>query len=229
MIDQTECLLSILIPTLDARTSLCEKLCSELERQVTQTNNRDAVEILVLRDDGIAAVGAKRNELISQARGRFIVFVDDDDSISGDYVGRIAQIIRENPGADCISFAGEITFRGKHPQKMIHSIRHRDWHYRKGQYLRPPCHITPIRREIAAGYPFAEVDYAEDMDWTLRMSRDQALKHEVPVDEVLYFYNSRRLYALQWLLNLTQPLRHVLGLRFANGKTPRKNPACRNR
>lgn len=218
MTDHAECLLSILIPTLEARTSLCKKLCSALEQQMRQTNNRDIVEILVLRDDGSAAVGAKRNQLISQARGRYIVFIDDDDSVSRDYVGKLVNAIRENPGADCISFAGEITFRGKHPRKMIHSARYRDWHYGKGRYLRPPCHITPIRRHIAAKYPFAEIDYAEDMDWTLRMSHDQVLEQEVLLDEILYFYNSRRLYAYQWLLDRTQPLRHALGLRFADGK-----------
>lgn len=218
MADRAECLLSILIPTLEARTSLCEKLCSELELQLRLTNSRDIVEILVLRDAGSAAVGAKRNQLISQARGRFIVFVDDDDSVSRDYVGKLVNTIRENPGADCISFAGEITFRGKHPRKMVHSARYRDWHYHKGRYLRPPCHITPIRRHIAARYPFAEIDYAEDMDWTLRISHDQVLEQEVLLDDILYFYNSRRLYAYQWLLDRTQPLRHALGLRFADGK-----------
>jgi len=224
MTDRVECLLSILIPTLEVRTSLCEKLCSGLEQQLRQTNSRDVVEILVLRDDGSAAVGAKRNVLISQARGRYVVFIDDDDSVSRDYVGKLVHIIRENPGIDCISFAGEITFRGKHPQKMVHSTRYQDWHYRKGQYLRPPCHITPIRRDIAARYPFAEIDYAEDMDWTLRMSHDHVLEQEVLLDEILYFYNSRRLYAFQWLLDRTQPLRHALGLRFADGKNLKIKP-----
>ncbi len=226
--DQGERLLSILIPTLDSRRELCERLQAELERQVAEISGGEAVEILTLRDDGGAAIGAKRNRLIDAARGRFIVFVDDDDWVSEDYVARILRAIRRNGQADCVSFAGEITFRGKHPRKLVHSIRFREWHHSDGAYLRPPCHITPVRRDIAARYPFAEIDFAEDMDWALRISRDAALAREAVIDEVLYFYRCRRPYFRQWLLDRTQPIRHALGLRFADGKKLRKHVAWRN-
>lgn len=229
MTEQSECLLSILIPTLEVRKTLCERLCSDLDQQIAETNTSGIVEVLTQPDDGTAPVGAKRNQLISKARGKFVVFVDDDDSVSTDYVRQIVRQIGGNAQADCISFAAEISFRGKHPRKMVHSIKHAEWHYSNGEYLRPPCHITPIRREIAASYEFAEVDFAEDMDWTLRMSRDHALEQEVMLDEVLYFYKCRRFFAYQWMLDRTQVLRHALGLRFADGDTLRKKPAWRKR
>jgi len=72
----------------------------------------------------------------------------------------------------------------------------------------------PIRRSIATRYAFADIDYAEDMDWTMRMSREGALASEATIDSVLYFYDCRRYYALQWLLDRSQPLRHALGLRL---------------
>jgi glycosyltransferase involved in cell wall biosynthesis len=220
--EKGERLLSILMPTLESRREQCDRLQRELERQITQLSAEHTVEILTLRDHGSGAVGAKRNQLVERARGRFIVFVDDDDWVSRDYVARILQAIQQQEQADCISLAGEITFRGKHPKKMKHSVRFKEWHYSGGEYLRPPCHITPVRRDIAARYPFAEVDFAEDMDWTLRMSRDAALASEAVVDDVLYFYRCRRPYFYQWLLDRTQPLRHVLGLRFADGNKLRK-------
>lgn len=221
--EQGERLLSILIPTLESRRDLCGRLQGELKRQIAQVSGEHAVEILTLRDDGSATVGAKRNRLINEANGRFVVFVDDDDWVSKSYVSRILKAIQQQEQADCISFAGEITFRGKHPRKMIHSVRFKEWHCSGGEYLRPPCHITPVRRDIAARYPFAEVDFAEDMDWTLRMSRDAALATEAAIDDVLYFYRCRRPYFFQWLLDRTQPLRHVLGLRIADGKKLRKH------
>jgi len=212
-----ECLLSVLIPTLESRRVLCERLCSELDRQIDLAKAGSIVEVLTLRDAGLATVGAKRNQLVARARGRFVVFVDDDDSVSGDYIDQLVSCLQSHPGVDCVSLAGEIHFRGAHPRRMVHSIKFTDWHHSRGQYRRPPCHITPIRREIACRYEFAEVNYAEDMDWSLRISRDQALKQEIILDRTLYFYHCRRHFFTQWLLDRTQTFRHATGLRFVSG------------
>ncbi len=210
--------MSILIPTLHARKALCGALCADLQQQVSVSSLDDAVEILTLPDDGAAFVGEKRNQLIDMARGRFVVFIDDDDTVSERYVTTIVNAILQNDHADCISFAGEITFAGKHARRMVHSIKHHDWCHSNGEYLRPPCHITPIRRAIAGRYKFANKDYAEDMDWTLRMNREGALQHEVLLEDVLYYYQCRRRYSLQWILDRTQTARHAMGLRFTGGK-----------
>ncbi len=212
----SECLLSILIPTMESRLPLFTRLREELERQIARPGAGTAVEILALGDDGTEAVGAKRNRLMDMARGRFLVFVDDDDRISADYVRLILEAIRENPAADCVTFPGEITFNGRQPRKLVHSIRYTDWYELRGEYVRPPCHITPIRSDIARRYRFAEVDYSEDVDWAMRISRDGALRQEAMIDAVLYHYDSRRRYAWQWLLDKTQPVRHALGLRSVN-------------
>jgi len=211
-----ECMLSILIPTMESRLPLYTRLREELARQSSAPGAGPAVEILALSDNGTEALGAKRNQLMDMARGRFMVFVDDDDGVSPDYIRLILGAIRENPVADCISFPGEITFCGRHPRKLVHSIKYTDWYECRGEYVRPPCHITPIRSDIARRYRFADVDYAEDMDWALRISRDRALRREVPVDIILYHYDSRRCYAWQWLLDKTQTVRHALGLRRVN-------------
>jgi len=176
----------------------------------------ELVEVLTLADNGSETIGSKRNQLVNQAAGQFVVFIDDDDTVSKNYIEQIVQAIRENPQADCISFSGEITFRGKQPRKLVHSVAHREWCYSQGEYIRPPCHITPIRRDIALKYRFASKDLAEDMEWTMRMSSDRALKQEVVLDEVLYYYHCRRSYLYQWLLDRTQTVRHALGLRHTN-------------
>jgi glycosyltransferase involved in cell wall biosynthesis len=212
----SECLLSILIPTMVSRLPLYTRLCEELARQSAAPGAGAAVEILSLSDDGTAALGAKRNQLMDTARGRFLVFVDDDDRVSPDYIRVILTAIQENPSADCISFAGEITFCGRHPRKLEHSIKYTDWFRSRGQYVRPPCQITPIRTDIARRYRFAETDYSEDMDWALRMSRAGVLRQEVLIDAILYYYDSRRHYGWQWLLDKTQSARHAFGLRRVN-------------
>lgn len=211
-----ECLLSILIPTMESRLPLYTRLRAELARQSEASGAGSAIEIHSLSDDGTEMVGTKRNRLMDMASGRFLVFIDDDDRISPDYVRLILAAIRDNEHADCITFEGEITFCGRHPRKLVHSIRYTDWHEHRGAYVRPPCHIIPIRTDIARRYRFADVDYSEDMDWAMRISRDGVLQHEANIDCVLYYYDSRRRYAWQWLLDKTQPVRHALGLRHVN-------------
>ena len=207
--------LSILIPTLRARRESFKKLHEALETQRRKLPD-DAVEFLIEEDEGQARIGAKRNRLLDRARGQFVVFVDDDDMVADDYLSRIVNAIDANPETDCIAIQGEIRFRGRHPRRMVHTIAYQDWEQSQGRYVRPPCHITPIRRSVATRFRFLEIDYSEDIEWTLRMAREGALKHEVAIEQPLYFYASRRAYIWQWLLDRTQPIRHALGLRMTS-------------
>jgi len=127
-IPEGECLLSILIPTMQSRLPLYTRLHEELTRQCNLPGAGPAVEILTLSDDGSERVGTKRNQLMDRANGRFLVFADNDD----------------------------------------------------------------------------------------RISRDRALQQEAAIDAELYYYDSRRPYAWQWLLDKTQPIRHALGLTSVN-------------
>jgi len=212
-----ETLLSILIPTMESRKDCYLRLRAELDQQISATQSDACVEILSLLDDGSRSVGAKRNQLMDMACGMFIVFVDDDDRVGSNYVSALTSAIRENPDVDCISFNGEIAFRSHHQRLLVHSIKYTDWLECNGRYLRPPCHITPIRKDIAQRYLFADVDYAEDIDWSMRMCRDKVLRKEIALESTLYHYDSRRLYAWQWVLDRTQGTRHALGLRYVNG------------
>jgi glycosyltransferase involved in cell wall biosynthesis len=209
-------MLSVLIPTMESRHDSFLCLSGQLDQQIRDSGNTELVEVLNLLDDGSLAIGSKRNQLMDMARGSFIVFVDDDDRISSKYIQEITQAIKNHPEADCICFNGEISFRGKHRHLLKHSNTYEDWLVSNGEYLRPPCHIMPIRRKIALQYQFAEVDFAEDMDWTMRMCKDKVLEREIALDSVLYFYDSRRHYAWQWILDKTQGVRHALGLRYLN-------------
>jgi hypothetical protein len=209
-------LLSVLIPTLERRRALFHRVHSQLEGESASGCLEQAVEILHLRDNGEHSTGWKRNRLIEQARGRFVSFVDDDDCVSDDYLSRICEAIRTHPDIDCVGIRGEIRFRGSHPREFVHSIRHSDYMTRGSVYLRPPYHLNPIRRSIAARYRFADVCYSEDIDWARAMASDGVLQKECFIDSVLYYYDSRRSWKYQWLLDHTETIRHRLGLRLDN-------------
>jgi glycosyltransferase involved in cell wall biosynthesis len=209
-------LLSILIPTLENRRALFTRVRGQLAAQVAAAGLGAEVEILDLRDNGEQTTGWKRNRLLERAQGDFVAFVDDDDAVSDDYVPRICHAIRAHPGIDCIGLRGVVSFRGGHPREFIHSIRYSDWRSGDGVYQRPPYHLNPIRRSIAARYQFADVYYSEDIDWARAMARDDVLRAECFVDSVLYYYASRRPWIYQWALDHTETLRHSVGLRLDN-------------
>ena len=146
----------------------------------------------------------------------FVVFIDDDDDVSDHYVQLITEVIRNHPEVDCIGIKGQITFRGRQPHPLVYSLRYQEYRTENGVYLRPQQHITPIRRDIALCYRFADTSYSEDYDWGLRMRKEAALRNEYFLDQVLYYYAARRSWWYQWLLDKTQGLRHPLGLQLVN-------------
>ncbi len=209
-------LLSILIPTLDERAALFERIYSHLQSQIAGCGAAHEVEVLYLRDDRVLSTGEKRNRLVQAATGEFVSFVDDDDRVSNGYVSSILEILRGNSDVDCIGIRVVKTFKGKHAREYVQSLQYRDYFSRNGKYYGPPYILNPIRRSIAARYPFMPVSYSEDMEWALRLSEERALKKEKFLDAILYHYDSRRDYLYQWLLDKTESFRHALGLRAAN-------------
>ncbi len=209
-------LLSLLIPTIEARHELFSSLVSGLNTQIRASRRVSQVEVLHCLDDGTQSIGQKRNHLIERASGCFVAFIDDDDEVSLDYVARICEAIDRRPTIDCIGIRGIITFRGSHPREYIHSLRYSDYFSRNDTYYRPPYHLNPIRREIAARYRFRDISYSEDIDWALRICGDGALKTEEFIDSVLYYYRSRRAWQYQWLVDKTETFRHRFGIRLSN-------------
>lgn len=78
--------LSILIPSTESRRSQTEILVAELKKQTT---NKEA-EVLVNYDQGFVnggkSIGTKRNELLKQATGQYVIFIDSDDFPTPHYV-----------------------------------------------------------------------------------------------------------------------------------------------
>ena len=209
-------LLSLLIPTITSRQRLFSILFETLKLQILASRWASEVEVLFELDSGEVSIGQKRNILLGRATGQFIAFIDDDDEVSADYVERICSAIVRRPEIDCIGIRGIITFQGSHPKEFIYSLRYTDVFSRNHTYFRPPYHLNPTRREIAAPYRFLDVNYSEDFDWAQQIRRDGALKNEEFIDSVLYYYRSRRAWSYQWLLDFTEGFRHRFGIRLTN-------------
>ncbi len=181
-------LLSILIPTLTARSEMLEKLMDKLKLQIRESSqgSEPDVEVVINEDDGTKPVGFKRNALIAAANGKFVVFVDDDDDISDDYVYQIRRAIIDHPNVDCIGMRAVMTTGGRSPRPVVYSKKYQIPSVKGSMFLRPPQHMTPIRRAIAIRHKFPNINLGEDGHWAKCVYPD--IKSEHFVDKVLYHY-----------------------------------------
>lgn len=183
--------LSILICTINGRENYLERLTQRLKDQVTPE-----VEVLVAKDNREEKVGKKRNNLIHQAVGEYIVFIDDDDWVCENYVSRILKATDSKP--DVVGFNSIITFNGVDSRRVEISLKHRNWSHKTGElegkqqpviYYRCPNHLTPIKASIARQIMFPELNDQEDRFFSLAIP--SFANTEVYIDDYMYFYDCR--------------------------------------
>lgn len=179
--------LSVCICSLEDRRDKLVRLLHGLEDQNDNTGRR--AEILVGLDAGERTVGAKRQALLLKAVGRYICFVDDDDSVAGDYIQRILAAIKHGP--DCVGFTGTVIENGQ-PAGSLEQYNEygKKWHRFSGGFRRGINHLNPVRLELARMVGFADLDSGEDRDYAHRLR--PLLWHEYGAAlgmEPLYTYN----------------------------------------
>lgn len=178
--------LSILIPSLNRRKHYLDRLMGILD---PQTNHE--VEILINVDDGEKSIGTKRNELLMQATGDYVAFVDDDDIVEPYYVEEILKAVETGPDVVGIHLlhVEDGTLRGL----TYHSLKYTHWwdevnneqpHLRN--YYRNPNHLNPIKREYALQVGFPEINFGEDKDYSYNILK--YLKTEMYIDKPVYHY-----------------------------------------
>ena len=171
--------LSLLIPTLNSRSKMCEKLTSKIIDQLTTE-----VEMMLLPDNGEKTIGEKRNALLEAAIGDYVAFIDDDDMISDDYISSVLTALESSP--DCASLNGFVYKKGGGKRLFTHSIKYDGWYTKDDVDFRTPNHLNAIRREVATMVGFPEISHGEDH----KFSKDvrQHLKTEAEISGVIYHY-----------------------------------------
>jgi glycosyltransferase involved in cell wall biosynthesis len=185
-----EIVLSILICSLHRRFGMLGVLLRKLEHQIKQSNAEDLVEILVNADGGEKSTGKKRNELLKQAKGRMIVYHDDDDEPSDCYVSEILKALRSDP--DAIGINGTISTNGGSIKRWFIS-KNLEYCTRKDAngveyYHRYNNHISPVRRTIALQIGFPDQYQFEDFDYAKRLYESGLIKTETIIETPLYHY-----------------------------------------
>ena len=172
--------LSILIATMPKRFDSYANLIRMIYKQYTGS------EIEIISDNVLDYnIGAKRNKLLQLAKGDYIVFIDDDDTVSDDYVSKILQAIETGP--DCVGISGTITTNGQNEQQWHISKDYGSWFEQDSIYYRTPNHISPVRRELALQVGFPEISHGEDYVYSIGLI--PILKTETKILGNLYHYD----------------------------------------
>lgn len=171
--------LSILIATMPSRVGYLFTLGGTLVPQLT-----DDVEVVI--DNSMEYnIGTKRNKLLEKSKGEYIVFADDDDRLSLDYVRLILQAIQS--GCDCIAINGVISTNGGDYRQWFISKEYTHWYEENAVYYRTPNHISPVSRELALQAGFPEISNGEDHEYSKRLY--PLLRTEVKIEEPIYYYD----------------------------------------
>lgn len=187
-------IISILICSLWKRAGMLASLLSHLEEQIDSHEAKDKIEINISCDNGERSTGLKRNDLLKKARGIWVMFVDDDDTLPPYFVEELLKASESD--ADCFSISGIMTTNGAKEQYWEIS---KDFEYRtlrndKGEewYQRFPNHITPIKREIACQFKFPDLYTFEDYQWALAIKNSGLIKTEYRIKRhPMYHYDFR--------------------------------------
>lgn len=181
--------LSILICTIPARQKQFRDLVEHINKQTTGL----PVAIHTLNTAAQKpTIGEKRNQLMSRATGRYVVFVDDDDWVSDDYVSSILEATEGAP--DCIGFDILCTKGGKHWGLASVGFPHQEWaeypdnelYAGKYKFIRPSYHKTPALRSIAQKCPFPHINFGEDAVYSRQLV--ELVKSGVQINKTLYYY-----------------------------------------
>jgi len=175
--------LSILICTIPERIEVFNKLHNSL------LGNPEVEVIYDPRPRGSISVGLKRQHLLEISKGDYVVFIDDDDTVSPVYLTKILEAIKQNP--DSIGFDVRCIIDGGKPFLARASNKYNDWKDNVDGFgcVRTPYHKTPIKRDIALRIGYKDMKYGEDYDYSRRLKRSGLVKTEQFIDDVLYFYN----------------------------------------
>ena len=187
-------LLSILIPSLQRRCGTLTELLKQLHGQIFALEHPWNVEIHIALDGGEKPVGEKRDQLLRQARGQFVAFIDDDDMVAESYIRDIVHAIQAAPQSDCVVFAGRLEVDGVYAGPFDYSITHKKYYQRGNAYFRTPNHLCPVKRELALQVGFKAINCGEDTDYAMRLYPFLKSEMSIPDPEhpetrkCLYFY-----------------------------------------
>lgn len=172
--------LSILTPAVPSRLEKLGALCACLAAQIGGL----PVEHLVLLDNKKRTVGEKRDALLRAARGEYVAFVDDDDSVAPSYVEFLLREIAFSP--DVVTFRQRATVDGETAEVEFRLGNKNEKFAPWRRVKRAAWHVCAWRRALAIQSRFPAVNYGED--WAFAEPLQALAKTSRHIAHVIHFY-----------------------------------------
>lgn len=184
--------LSVLIPTIPERVDMFTKLYNEVQRQVeycfTVHPSLGSVQILVDGSkkflEGGLSIGKKREALVNRANGKYLCFLDDDETIAPNYIELLLRAAQKD--VDVITFKA---FSKLETYWMVAAmgLSNENQEARPGIITRKPWHTCPVISYFAKLHQFDDTSYGEDWAWMEKVL--EHCKTEEHIDAILLSYN----------------------------------------
>jgi len=174
---------SILIPTLVERTETFNRLMISIQEKHKRICPELKIEFCISCDNREKSIGIKRQELLQDAKGKYMSFIDDDDDVTDAYFEDALACIRG--GFQVCRLRGQMaqyTFTHSLENTLTSPLA------KGGVFLRPPNHLNILLADVGKLVPFKDAKQGEDLDWTIRLAETGFLKYEYRSDESRIHY-----------------------------------------
>ena len=176
--------LSILIATVKERE---EKFNNLFNRITSIVKDYDGIEILYndaprYDEPNGLTVGEKRQALIDVAKGKYIMFVDDDDDVQDNFIESLYPLLDKDVdviNGNVLAYIDGIT------HIIDQSIFYNSEQLQEGITKRFPSVMSVWNRELTKKAKFKPLNNGEDFDWTHQMNP----KTEIKTDLIWQVYN----------------------------------------
>lgn len=189
-------ILSILCPTIPSRKKQFEDLRYKIVRQIGAMNkdHPSLGHVEFIHDDskpfleGGLSIGAKCNELLKRAEGKYVCYLHDDDNVAPNYVETLVRLCNQNP--DVVTFRN-ITMLDTFWMTVDMSIHYQNEQASQAfEIHRQAWSICPVRSEFARLVKFQDINYGEDSQWMSKVL--EYCSTESHTNSVLHLYNHSR-------------------------------------
>jgi len=172
--------LSVLIATVHPRHALLNQLLADVAKQSPRQT-----EFIIASDNFGCTIGYKRNKLLEEASGEFVVFVDDDDKLHPFYFDLIIRVLSCKK-VDYVGYRMSRVFDGKKQLDEYRSIKYKNCTSDEFGSYRHIAHTNPIRRDIASQFKFPSTSQGEDNDWCAQIFHSGLVQSEFFLNLPMY-------------------------------------------
>lgn len=180
--------ISILIPTMYSRYSLFKECLANITKQISECPEI-RVEVLHDMDNCEKTLGAKRNDLVARATGKYCAFIYDDDIISPVYLRSFVPMILSTTDYDCATLTGAYYHKGDFKKLFHHSLETESWSETPDAYLRNITPINLMKTSIARQVQYSHIQDTKGLEFSLRLAYSRLLKTEFKIDTGIPLYH----------------------------------------